>query len=86
MFCEWLKTFLSRIRANFFENPTINKKGTPLNQNWHFLKNKTGITLLILTNQNKVLFMILTNQNTVLRIKIKQSLENSRERVFQGQL
>ena len=38
MFCEWLKTFLSRIRANFSENPTINKKGTPLNQNWHFLR------------------------------------------------
>ena len=37
--------------------------------------------LLMLTNQTKALFIILNNPNKVLCIKIKQSLENSRESV-----
>ena len=44
------------------------------------------IPLLMLTNQNKAFFIILINQNKVLCIRIKQSSQNSRERVFWGEL
>ena len=40
----------------------------------------------MLINQIKALFIVLINQNEVLRIRMKQSLHNSRESVIQGQL
>ena len=48
-------------------------------QNLLFLKE---IPLLMLTNQNKSLFIILINQNEVVCIRMKRSLQNSRESVF----
>ena len=48
-------------------------------QNLLFLKE---IPLLMLTNQNKSLFIILVNQNEVVCIRMKRSLQNSRESVF----
>ena len=48
-------------------------------QNLLFLKE---IPLLMLTNQNKSLFILLINQNEVVCIRMKCSLQNSRESVF----
>ena len=83
IFYEQLKTFLLRIRANFYGNSSSNKRVTRFDLKIAFSKE---IPLLMLTNQNKGLFIMLINQNKLLCIKIKQSSENSRESVFQGQL
>ena len=85
-FCEQLKPFLLRIRANVYGIPTRNKQVTHFDSKLaFFLKKKKKTPLLMLTNQNKALFIILTNPNKVLCIKIKQSSGNSRESVCQGQ-
>ena len=71
-------TSLLRIRANFYGTPTRHNQVTHFDSELDFLKKTPS---LMLTNQNNALFIILTNPNKVLCIKIKQSLENSRESV-----
>ena len=81
IFYEQLKSFLLRSCANFNGNSSRNKEVT--GSKLAFFKE---IPLLMLTNQNKALFFILINQNEVLCARKKQSSQNSRESVFQGQL
>ena len=80
-----------RIRANFYGNPTRNKKVREedihcpnaqkhvLIQSLLFLRK---ISFLILTNKNKTLRVILTNQSEELCIKIKESSGTSLESLF----